>query len=148
MQDEPNKHFLYILICPFDGVIKYVGITNNPAQRLKQHCVFTSTINSDRLAWHQSMINKKVEPIMTILATGTKEHICWLEGHIIKTLIKSGVQLYNKEYDWHINEPLKIKIKAEQSEFMRKAYKNRTELSKLLKMNLITNQEYNKLFNK
>lgn len=63
--DLKSNFFVYTLACPKTDKVKYVGITNNPKQRLRKHLtsIKKPTLKNN---WIKSLLNKGLEPVMTL----------------------------------------------------------------------------------
>lgn len=58
---------IYALICPLDGNVKYVGKSNNPEKRLKDHCLDFRCMDLHKANWIRLLRSKKEKPILIIL---------------------------------------------------------------------------------
>lgn len=61
------KTFIYIFICPIDGVPKYVGKSNNPEKRLKDHCLDFRCMDLDKATWIRTLKKQKLRPILVVI---------------------------------------------------------------------------------
>lgn len=59
--------YIYTLSDPISFDIRYVGITNNPSNRYRQHLCTTSSKKSHCRSWILSLKNNNLQPIMEIL---------------------------------------------------------------------------------
>lgn len=59
--------FIYLLICPLDGLLKYVGKSNNPDKRLKDHCLDFRCMDLQKAAWIKKLKSEKKRPILIII---------------------------------------------------------------------------------
>lgn len=59
--------FIYILICPVDGLIKYVGKSNNPQKRLKDHLLDFRCMDLNKAMWLRELRSKKLKPILVVV---------------------------------------------------------------------------------
>ena len=87
------KHYnIYLLICPIDNVVRYVGKSKKPITRYKQHLKDTGTTTKKKI-WISSLLKQGLKPILKIETT-TKAEIDaeYLET---KTIIKYCSTVYN-----------------------------------------------------
>src|SRR6266699_312185 len=63
---EVAMHLIYALVDPRTDVVAYVGITNNPNQRLQEH-VEMKADNEKKNAWVQQLPTEQVVPKMKSL---------------------------------------------------------------------------------
>lgn len=59
--------FIYVLICPLDGKIKYVGKSNNPEKRLKDHCLDFRCMDIHKAMWIRQLKGKGIKPELVIV---------------------------------------------------------------------------------
>lgn len=59
--------YIYALIDPVTDRIRYIGKTDNPKRRFREHCKDKSRVH--RSAWIKGLTSKGLEPIMEILET-------------------------------------------------------------------------------
>ncbi len=59
--------FIYILICPFDGTVKYVGKSNDPIKRLKDHLLDFRCMDLHKAMWIRELRAKKLKPEMVVI---------------------------------------------------------------------------------
>lgn len=59
--------FIYILICPIDGLVKYVGKSNNPNKRVKDHVLDFRNMDYNKSLWITSLKQKKLRPELVIV---------------------------------------------------------------------------------
>lgn len=88
--------FIYLLICPMDGLVKYVGKANNPKQRLKDHCLDFRCMDLNKSTWILKLKNQGLKPELVVLEeVSVDEWKFWEEFycHYFKSL---GFILYNK----------------------------------------------------
>lgn len=57
--------YIYTLSCPKTGAVRYVGVTNNPSNRLRQHIKDSKRQNNHRTHWINSLLRDGLNPIMT-----------------------------------------------------------------------------------
>lgn len=58
---------IYGLICPLTNEIKYIGKSNNPERRLKDHMWDTRGMDINKALWIKDLKTKKLKPILEIL---------------------------------------------------------------------------------
>jgi len=59
--------FIYILICPFDGLVKYVGKSNDPNKRVKDHMLDFRCMDLNKAVWIRKMKSNKMKPEMIVI---------------------------------------------------------------------------------
>lgn len=59
--------YIYVLVCPLDGLIKYVGKSNNPEKRLKDHMLDFRCMDLNKAMWIRQLRSKKMRPEMVIV---------------------------------------------------------------------------------
>lgn len=60
---------VYYLICPYKNVIRYIGISQDPKRRLKEHLASTERMKKEnpyKYNWIQKMKRKNLEPKLEI----------------------------------------------------------------------------------
>lgn len=67
MPSPEQESFIYGLVDPFTGLIRYIGKSIRPRERLTNHC--NEPPYCHRTKWIQSVIRKGGRPTMTILET-------------------------------------------------------------------------------
>ena len=88
-------YFVYELVDPQTDVTGYVGITDNPNRRLKQH-LSNSEANDDKRTWVEQLQSNDLKPHMKILEiVETMEEALEREKHWILNYTNLGVQLTN-----------------------------------------------------
>lgn len=62
--------YIYALHCPIAKTVRYIGKSNNPQERFKQHLYFAETGRSDHYAarWIRKVLNAGLRPILEVLA--------------------------------------------------------------------------------
>lgn len=87
---------IYVLICPLDGDIKYVGKSNNPDKRLKDHLLDFRCMDLHKAKWLRLLKDQKQKPILVVIdEVGMWDWKFWEEWWC--TYIKSlGYTLFNK----------------------------------------------------
>lgn len=69
-----DVHYIYGLKNPEDDKIMYVGVTQNLKTRLKQHLAPSNLrLRSSKDVWIESLITKKIEPVVIVLEECTQE---------------------------------------------------------------------------
>lgn len=92
-----SEVYIYTLASPEDGLVRYVGQTNNPKSRLSAHIsdARTRPRGSHRSAWVKSLLNKGIKPVMEVIAESTEESANQLEVDFIKLFRACGARLVN-----------------------------------------------------
>lgn len=94
--EEDLKWKVYVLICPFDGSVKYVGCTNKPEVRLTYHMSENPVNHAKRGQWIIDMNRKGLTAKMETVA-GFK-HQCQakiFERDLIQAYLVTGIELFN-----------------------------------------------------
>ena len=87
-------YFVYERVDPETGIPGYIGISNNPNLRHKQHLATDN--NAKRWAWEQRIIDKGGEPKMSVLEVVEGEKIAReREKYWIRHYVSQGVLLTN-----------------------------------------------------
>lgn len=58
---------IYMLICPIDDKVKYVGKSNSPEKRLKDHRLDFRCMDLHKAMWMRLLNSKGQKPILVIL---------------------------------------------------------------------------------
>ena len=58
---------IYALICPMDGEVKYIGKSNNPEKRLKDHLLDFRCMDLHKAQWVRLLKAQKKRPILVVL---------------------------------------------------------------------------------
>lgn len=66
---DKNNWSVYYLLCPDTQIIRYVGISGNPKNRLRDHLREADKGTNHKAHWVKSLLKKKKKPIMQIVAT-------------------------------------------------------------------------------
>src|SRR5262245_15102113 len=67
--------FIYALICPDSGEMKYIGKANNPKRRLKDHMSDFRGQEYNKALWISRMKREKKKPILEIIEEVAMD--CW-----------------------------------------------------------------------
>lgn len=87
---------IYALVCPIDGQIKYIGKSNDPVRRVKDHMLDVRDMDVHKALWVRTLKAKKLKPELLILdEVEIGEWQYWEEFYIgyYKSL---GASLFNK----------------------------------------------------
>lgn len=64
----PKPIYVYVLTDPrYPSDVRYVGITNNPKQRLKDHIQKSKRGKTHKASWIKSLLNDGLKPAMTTI---------------------------------------------------------------------------------
>lgn len=87
--------YIYIIKCPYTNEIKYVGKTNNPNRRSKNHCNQIKKNRTPINIWENKIITEGKRPIFEILEECDQE--IWAEREMfwIKEFKDNGFLLLN-----------------------------------------------------
>lgn len=87
--------FIYALICPFEGNIKYIGKANNPIRRAKDHMFDIRGMTPEKIEWVGKMRKHKKKPILEILDEVLIEEWEFWEGWWMAYFKSFGLKLIN-----------------------------------------------------
>jgi predicted GIY-YIG superfamily endonuclease len=88
-------YFIYELVDPRDNATRYVGMTNNPEARYKQH-ISQHNGDSPKSRWIQELLTLGLQPLIRILETTESEAQARdQELHWIGYYVSQGTQLTN-----------------------------------------------------
>lgn len=88
--------FIYALFCPIDGQLKYIGKSNQPKRRLKDHMLDVKDMPVAKLLWVDEMKKRKLKPIMEILDEVSMYEWQYWESWWIEYFKSLGINLINK----------------------------------------------------
>jgi len=99
--------YIYTLSDPATNIIKYVGKSKNPKNRLQRH-MSNDSLNQSRTSknkWLLYLKNNNLMPIINIIDIGNHENINDLEKYWISKLKNDGIKLKNETiggdgFDW------------------------------------------------
>lgn len=87
--------FIYILKCPITDEVRYVGKTNNPNERYKNHLNKLHGEGTHKRNWINSLRNKGLKPIFEIIDVVDIEEWKEKEKYYIKYYRDAGCNLVN-----------------------------------------------------
>lgn len=91
-----SKVYIYTLENPDTGVIRYIGKTINPSQRLKSHLwTKNNSLRTKKSNWIQSLKANGLKPIMRILDEVSESNWSDAEKYWIEQFRQWGFELYN-----------------------------------------------------
>lgn len=88
--------YIYALICPFDGQLKYIGKANNPERRLRDHMQDIRGAVYEKAMWIKKMKLAKKKPILEILDEIEIHNWQFYEEFWIGYFKSIGCNLFNK----------------------------------------------------
>lgn len=88
--------FIYILICPVDGLVKYVGKSNNPNKRLKDHTLDFRNMDYNKSLWITKLKQQKLKPEMVIIDEVSAFEWKFYEEFYSQYFKSLGYSLFNK----------------------------------------------------
>lgn len=88
--------FIYILICPMNGRVKYCGKSNNPVKRLKDHCLDFRCMDEGMEKWIKKVLSKGLKPKLIIVDEICVEDWKDMEMFWCEYLRSLGFKLFNK----------------------------------------------------
>jgi predicted GIY-YIG superfamily endonuclease len=87
-------HYIYILRCPQTNEIRYVGCTEHPKIRERNHCRHAvSNPNTRVLMWVKSLREQGMRPVFEIIESS--ERAFQHEGDWVRTFRAQGCDLLN-----------------------------------------------------
>lgn len=93
---EAINTYIYILICPIDGLVKYVGKSNNPDKRLKDHFLDFRNMDMNKALWIVTLRQQKKRPEMVIVDEVDLFEWKYWEAWWCAYFKSLGYKLYNK----------------------------------------------------
>lgn len=94
-----ERFYIYLLIDPRNNAVRYVGITERPTLRLKQHIARRFIDNCHKNVWINSLILEGVTPKMELISGKlSQQEAMFGEIILIKNLRKNGVDLTNTTF--------------------------------------------------
>lgn len=87
--------YLYALVDPTDGRVRYVGQTSNLKERLSQHLSVNDPVSTPKQKWLALIAMKGNRPIMMPFKIVPYEHRLQHESAAIRTAITAGADLLN-----------------------------------------------------
>lgn len=87
--------FIYILICPIDDQIKYVGKSNNPDKRLKDHLLDFRCMDLHKATWIKKLRQQKLKPILVVIDEVTWDDWKYWEHWWCQYFKSLGFTLFN-----------------------------------------------------
>lgn len=91
-----NDVYIYALLDPDDGEIRYIGKTVNPTRRYYAH-VGRKDVGVHRVNWVNSLLDKGKKPVMEIVEITDEENWESREKHYISIAMSIGYRLTNME---------------------------------------------------
>ena len=95
MSELNKKVWIYLLKDPRNGLPKYVGKSNNPKKRLKEHICDSKFEHTKKGNWIKKLIKLNLTPIIEILKETNESEFGFWECFFIKKLINEGIILLN-----------------------------------------------------
>ena len=90
-----KNYYIYILICPVDNTIRYVGVTVTTKSSLKQHMVGHEGI-LEKIIWINSLKKNKLKPILEVVAVEkSKDMAHHMEALFIQKYAKEVHPIFN-----------------------------------------------------
>lgn len=101
---KERGYVIYALIDPRDGALRYIGITNNPDQRLEEHLSGRGN-NPLKREWIYELRRIGLAPIMQPLETGLSLPAALeRESFLIQHYLNSGYALVNLRVTPYLSE--------------------------------------------
>jgi hypothetical protein len=109
--------YVYVLIDPITGFIRYVGQTQDAYHRIFSH--ITDAKNRDKThrgSWIKSLLNKGLKPILEVIQCASLEEIDFWECHYISLYKSWGFDLTNYELGGNKNKKYSLEHRKRLSE--------------------------------
>jgi len=93
-----KKTFIYSLVCPLDGQVKYVGKANDPKGRFRKHKSLGDTNTGDNTAknvWIKSLLDQGLLPILEIIEEVDVAEWKTKEKFYVRQFKENGIKLFN-----------------------------------------------------
>ena len=93
-----KKTYIYSLICPLDGTVKYIGKANSPKDRFRKHKNLGDKNKGDNILknnWIKQLLDQNLLPILNIIEEVNISEWKAKEKFYIKLYKDNGVELYN-----------------------------------------------------
>lgn len=87
--------YIYCLICPLDGQMKYIRKANQPSRRAKDHMFDIRGMTPEKIEWVGQMRKHKKKPILEILDEVEEETWQFWEGWWMEYFKGVGIKLIN-----------------------------------------------------
>ena len=141
--------FIYALVCPITEVIRYVGKSNNPKRRVRNHIRELKLVEktgqyNHRQSWLKSLKDNGLNPVLVVLESVTEENWQEREMYWISFYLNLGCKLTNstsggdgglnpseltrkKMSDRKKGKPLSVEHKKRMSESQKARYQDPNE---------------------
>lgn len=93
-----KKTYIYSLICPLDGKVKYIGKANNPKDRFRKHKNLGDKNKGDNILknkWIKELLDQNLLPILNIIEEVDVSEWKAKEKFYIKLYKEKGFELFN-----------------------------------------------------
>lgn len=90
-----KARYIYTLSDPRSGAVRYVGITTQPARRLRDHCSLKGRKGPLLRAWMRSILSDGVMPMFSIVDTTNADNWRDCERRWIAYFVERGHDLVN-----------------------------------------------------
>lgn len=107
--------FIYTLIDPRNGEVRYVGATIEPKRRLQSHK--SEPPNEDMKMWIDELLDKNNPPLMKLVGFGDVEELAEMEEEIIENMSEE-YDLLNRDKgsysrhrgEWDVEEKTTVQV--------------------------------------
>lgn len=107
------SHYIYKLIDPQTGEVRYIGITNEPARRYLHHLNCSDLIEA-KGRWIQSLLSEELKPVMDIIESTENRSVGYeRERYWIKAYLAQGAKLLNVQHG--IVSPVRYEVQHKQA---------------------------------
>ena len=88
-----QRFYIYVLIDPRSGAVRYVGATNNPRRRLATHK--SAPHSYPLIAWHDELRVLGLSPILLVVDEVGVHEVRAAERRLVSRCAKAGADLLN-----------------------------------------------------
>jgi len=89
--------YIYVLICPIDEQLKYIGKANSPERRVKDHLTDFRGCEYDKALWIRKLKAQKLKPELLIISEVEMENWKEEERFYIEYFKYLGIKLVNSK---------------------------------------------------
>jgi predicted GIY-YIG superfamily endonuclease len=118
MSNHHQPEYIYYLVCPIDGKVKYVGKTKNPKARYTMHIKKLDKTNTPKRQWLEQLFSKNLQPKLQIVQSFSDPELArQMEQWHVDLHSETTLNIHNpekgkesrkwEEHDWTVNKPKK-----------------------------------------
>lgn len=90
-----KKEYIYVLTCPVDGCVRYVGKSGNPKSRYRQHITKLDAQPTPKRKWIEMLKTQGLQPKMEIIAESHGDEARQIEQDTLDTHISTALNIHN-----------------------------------------------------